>query len=586
MNAKNGVKVAATAALGLALLAPSVAPFTPSAQARSAFADPAMEVVWDRTDKPIEDRVAARSWMWGPDTFYSSYEPYHQGPGGQHLVSYFDKSRMEINNPTADRNSQWFVTNGLLVVDMIAGQIQQGDAQFVPASPANIPVAGDQGGSPETPTYASLARYASLKGDNRAPNRTGQPVKEGIGRTGGIGTLDNLAGFAKYGVYEPTTGHNIADVFWSFINQRGTVYENGRYTNGTVVDWLFAMGYPITEPYWIKIKVHNEERWVLMQAFQRRILTYSPYNPEGWKVEMGNVGRAYFDWRYKQPAPTPTPQPTASIALNALSGDFTAPITVTGKLFPAFAAVTLGVEKSTVGYYREVQTVGVKQDGTFTARITLPADAATLGRINIAATANGGAVKATQPYVIAALLTEAPEVITGRHLDVRGYGFPPSDGNVRVGIQLNGSSHIEWLVRTTSKATGEIEAEIPVGNRPAGTLFKVVAEANNGFRVYSRDVRVIAQPTLEVVPNRGPAGVNVTLRGTNWPANRDVRIGRKPVESKEELWLPNPVRTDAAGNFQLTVFVGPEYARKTEARLFAQDPVSTVRLDVVYTVTR
>jgi hypothetical protein len=41
---------------------------------------------------------------------------------------------------------------------------------------------------------------------------------------------------------------------------------------------------------------------VLFQAFQRRILTYTPDNPEGWKVEMGNVGAQYYNWRYKSPA--------------------------------------------------------------------------------------------------------------------------------------------------------------------------------------------------------------------------------------------------------------------------------------------
>jgi len=112
-----GAKRVGVAALSMAMLAPVIIPFTPAAQARtSVLADPALEQVWDRTDKPIEDRVAARSWTWGPESFYSNYEPYAEGLGGQHLVTYFDKSRMEINNPSGDRNAQWFVTNGLLVV--------------------------------------------------------------------------------------------------------------------------------------------------------------------------------------------------------------------------------------------------------------------------------------------------------------------------------------------------------------------------------------------------------------------------------------------------------------------------------------
>jgi len=42
---------------------------------------------------------------------------------------------------------------------------------------------------------------------------------------------------------------------------------------------------------------------VLIQAFERRVLTYTPANADPFKVEMGNVGRHYFDWRYPNVAP-------------------------------------------------------------------------------------------------------------------------------------------------------------------------------------------------------------------------------------------------------------------------------------------
>jgi hypothetical protein len=37
---------------------------------------------------------------------------------------------------------------------------------------------------------------------------------------------------------------------------------------------------------------------VLVQLFERRVLTYTPTNPAGFKVEMGNVGQHYYRWRY------------------------------------------------------------------------------------------------------------------------------------------------------------------------------------------------------------------------------------------------------------------------------------------------
>ena len=45
----------------------------------------------------------------------------------------------------------------------------------------------------------------------------------------------------------------------------------------------------------------------MMQAFQRRILTYNPANAPEWRVEMGNVGAQYYQWRYGNlPAVRPT----------------------------------------------------------------------------------------------------------------------------------------------------------------------------------------------------------------------------------------------------------------------------------------
>jgi hypothetical protein len=590
-------KAALLAVLGvLVAVVPFAGQFIPAASARTriAAADPAFEQVWSRTDRPVEERRAARSWMWGPDAFYSGYEPYAEGPGGQHLVSYFDKSRMEINNPAGDRNSRWFVTNGLLVVDMIAGRIQMGDHMFAPTLPADIPVAGDAN-SPNAPTYAALATVASLKGDNRAPNRTGQNVREGLGRRGNIGVVDNLAGFATYAVYEPTLGHNIPDVFWSFLNQKGMVYNNGRYVNDTVVDWLFAMGYPITEPYWININVNGQERWVLMQAFQRRILTYSPHNPEGWKVEMANVGRAYYDWRYKgrplPPAPTPTstarPAAQAAITVEPAQGDATTPLTVSGRNFPAHSAVLISVEKPSANYFRGITTAAARADGTFSTRITLPADAAVLGEVNIVASANAGAVRATHPYRLNYNPTIAAgplEVVTNGVVRVRGEGFP-----ARIAVNLGfyfTTGEMQWVIRTETNASGTFDANLPVGNRPVGAQFTVVATADGGLKA-TTDYRltVIAQPGLQVTPDRGPAGVYVTLRGYSWPPNRPLSIGTRAVGSSTEAWLPNLITTDGAGNFSVAVWLDPQYSTRSEVRLMASESKSTIRLEVPYYIT-
>lgn len=257
-----------------------------------AAMDPAAIARWRAADEEVYRRAVARTWTWGPDVLAARQEEYDDVPGQTRTVYYFDKSRMEISNPNGDRTSPWFITNGLLVREMIAGQLQLGDTTFETRAPAAITVAGDPAArNPTCVTYAALATVASLApGQNSVPQRTGQSIVETIDAAGTVGRNPGLAGTAGYGAYDATLGHNIADVFW-------------RWLQAQPVDWVYATGYPLTEPYWTLTKINGVETWVLVQAFERRILTFNPANPSGWQVEAGNVGRHYYEWRYGAPPP-------------------------------------------------------------------------------------------------------------------------------------------------------------------------------------------------------------------------------------------------------------------------------------------
>ncbi|MEF3274947.1 MAG: beta-galactosidase [Chloroflexus sp.] len=270
-----------------------------------SFADAAMRNVWQRTDQPVASGAPGlrpRSWIWGPQPISGAMrEPYVQSPGGSRLVQYFDKSRMEINNPDAPRD-QWYVTNGLLVVEMMTGRLQLGDAQFEDRTPANEAVAGDPANvNPNAPTYATLRSVAYPVNPNRAPDRTAQVVTAFLNRDGSVVERPDLAAYnVRIGQYEATLGHNIPQVFLDYFAQQGVVFEGGRYVNRQIIDWLFVMGLPISEPYWARVKVGGVEKDVLIQAFERRVLTYTPDNDPNWRVEMGNVGQHYLRWRYGQ----------------------------------------------------------------------------------------------------------------------------------------------------------------------------------------------------------------------------------------------------------------------------------------------
>lgn len=257
----------------------AAAEFTP------ATPDSAFGALWNRTDQPVAQGRVTRSWMWGPQPFATGNERYAEAPGGQRLVQYWDKSRMEITNPGGNRNELWFVTNGLLTKELISGRVQVGNASFVERTPANIPVAGDPDDA-NGPTYASFAAHASLNGDRRAAPAVGATIAQTIRRDGTLGFDQALL---RYGVqnveYNRELGHNIPNVFRDYF--------------GTLpLDWVFVLGYPISEPFWARVKVGGQVKDVLIQVYERRVLTYTPANPAQYRVEMGNVGQHYWRWRY------------------------------------------------------------------------------------------------------------------------------------------------------------------------------------------------------------------------------------------------------------------------------------------------
>lgn len=315
----------------LATLAASLAPASASFVAQAApanlpasmpFADSAFENVWMRNDQPVASHAIARSWTWGPAPLASGLEAYADAPdgSGMRLVQYFDKSRMEINDPKAAPDDKWFVTNGLLTVELISGRMQVGNTKFETRKPANIPMASDPDDA-NAPTYASFGTVSNTSaGEKRQPDNTGKYATGRIDKAGAVtddASKNNLAE-AKIAYYERSTGHNVPQVFWSFLNSQGSV-RTGRVTGSKLLldPWVFAMGLPISDAYWANVKIEGKQQDVLIQAFERRVLTYAPGLPQGWQVQMGNIGQHYYQWRYggNSAGPQKLPQTTPSTPL-------------------------------------------------------------------------------------------------------------------------------------------------------------------------------------------------------------------------------------------------------------------------------
>jgi hypothetical protein len=284
------------------------------------FSHPAFQSTWERTDKLTAQGLVLRSYYWGPGPNTPGLlEDYAEGQGGKRLVQYFDKSRMEINDPNADPNNPFFVTNGLLTVELISGEMQTGNATFEQRGAADIPLASDTD-DPNAPTYASFQKVSNTSlGDHFAEARLSQVITSTIDKLGNIGYDPTKATDpgAQIVYFEPSTHHNVPKVIWDFLNQSAPTYDSaaGLVRHARLSDpWFYATGYPISEPYWARVKIAGVPNVdVMIQAFERRVVTYVPSLPAAFKVQMGNIGQHYYDWRYgggAPPPPTVEPLPT------------------------------------------------------------------------------------------------------------------------------------------------------------------------------------------------------------------------------------------------------------------------------------
>lgn len=286
------------------------------ASAASGFANPAFETQW-RAGEAITPN------FWGPLSLAhdGQSEPYVEGTyinatggsqTGQRLVQYFDKARMELTNPTTGT-----VTNGLLATELITGKEQVGDNSFQQLQPANVPVAGD----PDNvgPTYASInANAATLLANT--PSAPNTPTTRLLGATGTPGTYTGAYASDPQGniaAYDSDTQHNVPTAFSAYRTKAG----------------ILTIGFAISEPFWSNVKVAGVQKDVLVQAFQRRVLTYTPTNNDPFKVEMGNIGQHYFTWRYQSPQTQATATPSVT-ATPTVVADTTAPKFTTAPATP------------------------------------------------------------------------------------------------------------------------------------------------------------------------------------------------------------------------------------------------------------
>lgn len=462
---------------GLLMLTPTFVLF--HASAASGFATPAFQQQWNAGEAVLPN-------FWGPVALAKdgAQEPYTEAPGGQRLVQYFDKARMELTNPATN-----VVTNGLLATELITGNRQLGDNTFQNVGSANVPVAGD----PDNvgPTYAAINSNPQLR--NGTGSTVGAQTTNALTAAGAASTFSGGASFppANIAVYDATTQHNVPAAFNDFRNRAG----------------LQAIGFAISEPFWSNVKVAGAQKDVLMQAFERRVLTYTPSNPTAFLVEFGNIGIHYYQWRYVTnpggggaPSPSPSPSPSTTPAAGAptLSTLTLSAITPTGVTVAyttnvgACGTVEYRVA-GTASFTTDVSTIGgCVPNSTFTKALTGLTPATNYELRGAAFVPPGGAIgySTVMPFTTLALDTTAPTVSAIAWIAV-------DKNNIKVTFTLNEPGTAKVRYGTAADLTGgtTIDATVVTGNNFSAT-FGLTRETQYFFQITATDTSGNSGSTL------------------------------------------------------------------------------------------
>jgi lipoprotein-anchoring transpeptidase ErfK/SrfK len=165
-------------------------------------------------------------------------------------VQYFDKGRLEDQRATT-ADPAWQVQRGRLTVELME-------------QAPNFQISGS------TTTYGQLEEL-------RASSLHAPPDWF----TGGVGTLDDGTVFIPYDAQlRPAYGSIVPTYFWQYLN-RADVFPGG---------WLGAAGLPLTDVFPTIVYKDGVPRQVMMQAYERIVLTYDASNAPAWQVELGNIG--------------------------------------------------------------------------------------------------------------------------------------------------------------------------------------------------------------------------------------------------------------------------------------------------------
>jgi hypothetical protein len=122
------------------------------------------------------------------------------------------------------------------------------------------------------------------------------------------GTMTTRRGeFVPYDAQlRPAPGYIVPLYFWSYMNRRD-LFPGG---------WLHDIGLPMTDAFQAQAIKNGVTRDIIMQAFERTVLTFDVRNPPAWQVERANIGAdALRTVQLPPQSPIDIPAPGATVTL-------------------------------------------------------------------------------------------------------------------------------------------------------------------------------------------------------------------------------------------------------------------------------
>ncbi len=170
---------------------------------------------------------------------------------GGYQAQYFEKGRIEDHRSEVV-DSVWGFMYGRLTAELMA---------LNPSGAVNA----------TSLTYAQLAELHDPSYRHAPP----------IGFTSGVMQLPTGAVFIPDDpLLRRAPGYHVPARFWRYMN-RSDLFPAG---------WLHDIGLPLTDAVQVTTIKNGTMRTILLQAFERTVLTDDPLNPSAWQIERGNLG--------------------------------------------------------------------------------------------------------------------------------------------------------------------------------------------------------------------------------------------------------------------------------------------------------